>query len=162
MKPGHFTKGGHYIVLAGKEGNNILVNDPNKHTGVWDQGTVFNEAKQFWSIAGPDGKGSIGNIQGKTTPGVYSGNNGYKYGVGVGNKYRTSAAGSGLLTYDQLAKVAGGSSGMLMAARPADKLYGRHMRTTFNGPSMAPNLLAGAGSGAEEPGDQAGHADHRL
>lgn len=90
----------------------------------------------------------VGDKYRTTASGVYSGSNGYKYGVGVGDKYRTSAAGSGLLTYDQLAKVAGGSSGMLMSARPADRLYGRHMRTTFNGPSISPNLLAGGGSGA--------------
>lgn len=65
MRPGHFTKGGHFIVLAGKNGDEILVNDPGKkaRTHGWPADTVFSEAKQYWAIS-KDGKGSIGNIAG--------------------------------------------------------------------------------------------------
>ena len=63
MRAGHFTKGGHFIVLAGKNGDEILVNDPGKkaRTHGWPSDTVFSEAKQYWAVS-KDGKGSIGNV----------------------------------------------------------------------------------------------------
>ena len=96
MKPGDFTKGGHYIVFSGLKGNRIFVNDPasRKRTGnVWDVDSTFSQAKQFWAISNKDGTGSIDNS-------------------------KLSAAGSGLVCYQDLANMAGGSSGILMKARP--------------------------------------------
>ena len=96
MKPGDFTNGGHYIVFSGLKGNRIFVNDPasRKRTGnVWDVDSTFSQAKQFWAISNKDGTGSIDNS-------------------------KLSAAGSGLVCYQDLANMAGGSSGILMKARP--------------------------------------------
>lgn len=55
MGKGHFTKGGHFIVLKGitKEGK-ILVNDcaSIKRTGQeWDLSIIMNEAKAFWAYS---------------------------------------------------------------------------------------------------------------
>ena len=93
MGPGDFTKRGHYIVFSGisKDGSQVYVNDPASRTRsgkVWDTNNAFSQAKQFWAIS-KNGKGSI----------------------------NTSAAGSGILSYGDLAMVAGGSSGLLMSSR---------------------------------------------
>ena len=65
MKPGHFTKGGHFIVLSGiDEQGNILVNDPSskERTGQkWSPDIVAGESKQMWAVS-RDGKGSIGTL----------------------------------------------------------------------------------------------------
>jgi hypothetical protein len=59
MSKGHFTNGGHFIVLRGvTKDNKILVNDPasKKRTGMeWDKKIIFNEASYkgeftFWVI----------------------------------------------------------------------------------------------------------------
>lgn len=54
MKPGHFTKGGHFIVLRGiTESGKILVNDPaskQRSNQSWDVGIVSSECKAAWSF----------------------------------------------------------------------------------------------------------------
>ena len=53
MKPGHFTKGGHFIVLRGiTETGKILVNDPaskERSNKDWDVSIIVNEAKGAWA-----------------------------------------------------------------------------------------------------------------
>ncbi|MBQ2910455.1 MAG: C39 family peptidase [Bacilli bacterium] len=52
--PGHFTKGGHYIVLTGiTEDGKITVADPNSETRsqqTWDVNIFLNEGRQLWAI----------------------------------------------------------------------------------------------------------------
>lgn len=52
--PGHFTKGGHYIVLTGiTEDGKITVADPNSETRsqqTWDVNVFLNEGRQLWAI----------------------------------------------------------------------------------------------------------------
>jgi hypothetical protein len=54
MGPGHFTRGGHFIVLRGiTSDGKILVNDPNsreKSEKAWDISIIVNEAKAAWSF----------------------------------------------------------------------------------------------------------------
>lgn len=54
MGPGHFTKGGHFIVLTGiTEDGQITVADPNSETRsqqTWDVNVFLNEGKQVWAI----------------------------------------------------------------------------------------------------------------
>ena len=54
MGPGHFTKGGHYIVLRGiTEDGKIIVADPNSESRsqqVWDVSVFLNEGKQIWAF----------------------------------------------------------------------------------------------------------------
>jgi len=98
MMPGDFTKGGHYIVFSGLKGDRVYVNDPasRKRTGnVWNVDSAFSQAKQFWAISN-NGVGSIDNS-------------------------KLSAAGSGLVSYEDLANMSGGSSGILMKARPGSR-----------------------------------------
>ena len=53
MQPGHFTKGGHFIVLRGiTETGKILVNDPaskDRSNKEWDVSIIVNEAKGAWA-----------------------------------------------------------------------------------------------------------------
>lgn len=70
MGPGHFTGGGHFILLAGMSGDKVLVNDPNDWRGPmtktnkqWSQSIVKGEAKQFW-IVSKGGAGVSGAISG--------------------------------------------------------------------------------------------------
>lgn len=53
MKPGHFTKGGHFIVLRGITADGkILVNDPaskNRSNQEWNVSIIANEAKGAWA-----------------------------------------------------------------------------------------------------------------
>lgn len=61
MKPGDFTKGGHFIVFSGLKGNTLNVNDPasKERTGkTWDANAALKQAKQFWAID-KNGAGSI-------------------------------------------------------------------------------------------------------
>lgn len=53
MKPGDFTRHGHFIVLTRSDGSNILVNDPGKkeRTHAWDANTVLSQAKQYWAVS---------------------------------------------------------------------------------------------------------------
>lgn len=57
MAPGHFTKGGHYIVLYGlsKDGKKLQVADcgGRARNGWWNVDTVFNEARSNASANGP-------------------------------------------------------------------------------------------------------------
>lgn len=56
MGPGHFTSGGHYIVLRGMTSDGkIIVADPasEKRTNqTWDIGVFLNEGKQVWAFEG--------------------------------------------------------------------------------------------------------------
>lgn len=53
--PGHFTNGGHYIVLTGmNEDGSINVADPNsraKSEKTWDMSVFLNEGRQMWSFS---------------------------------------------------------------------------------------------------------------
>lgn len=52
MTPGHFTSGGHFIILKGIAPNGLLyINDPasnNNNKRLWNQKVIFNECKQFF------------------------------------------------------------------------------------------------------------------
>ena len=54
MGPGHFTSGGHYIVLRGiTEDGRIIVADPNsekRSQQTWDVSVFLNEGKQIWAF----------------------------------------------------------------------------------------------------------------
>ena len=56
MGPGHFTSGGHYIVLRGLDSNGkVIVADPasrERSNVTWDPGLIVNESKQMWSFTG--------------------------------------------------------------------------------------------------------------
>lgn len=74
MSKGHFTGGGHYIMLAGVEGDKILVNDPNdwkgpmaKSSQKWAQNIITSEAKQYWIIS-KNGSGVSGTFESSGTP----------------------------------------------------------------------------------------------
>lgn len=52
VKPGDFTNQGHFIVLAGKEGDQIRVQDPNswqRTQQTWSQERLFPQIKNAWS-----------------------------------------------------------------------------------------------------------------
>ena len=66
MKPGHFTKGGHFIVLRGIDKNGkIIVADPAKpaRNGSWDANIVINECKQSFAISGGTSGGKKTTVQ---------------------------------------------------------------------------------------------------
>ncbi|MCD7751976.1 MAG: C39 family peptidase [Lachnospiraceae bacterium] len=51
VKPGDFTKGGHFIVLAGVEDGQIRVHDPNsveRSSRLWDYETLIKQVKKMW------------------------------------------------------------------------------------------------------------------
>lgn len=53
MKPGDFTKGGHFIVIRGYDKNGFWVNDPNSRINSekqWDYDTLRYQIKGAWSI----------------------------------------------------------------------------------------------------------------
>lgn len=53
MKPGDFTKGGHFIVIRGYDRNGFWVNDPNSRINSekqWDYDTLRYQIKGAWSI----------------------------------------------------------------------------------------------------------------
>ncbi len=52
VKPGDFTNHGHFIVIAGKEGDQIRVQDPNSWTRTkqsWSRERLFPQIKNAWS-----------------------------------------------------------------------------------------------------------------
>lgn len=54
MRPGDFTKTGHFIVLAGLEGNKIRVYDPNsisRSETLWDYERLSYQIKNLWSFS---------------------------------------------------------------------------------------------------------------
>lgn len=54
MRPGHFTKGGHFIVLTGIAADgSIIVNDPGSIINsqmTWDLRTIMDETKNLWAF----------------------------------------------------------------------------------------------------------------
>ena len=71
MGPGHFTKSGHFIVLAYVlEDGRVKVNDPNKQEcsdTPWDyKSVIVPEALQFWVFDNPNRKGTIFQATGYT------------------------------------------------------------------------------------------------
>lgn len=54
MRPGHFTKSGHFIVLTGiADDGTIIVNDPGSIENsqvTWDLRTIMNEMKNLWAF----------------------------------------------------------------------------------------------------------------
>ena len=54
MGPGHFTSGGHFIVLRGiDENNNIIVSDPaseDRSNQTWDLDVFLDEGTQIWAF----------------------------------------------------------------------------------------------------------------
>lgn len=65
MGKGTFTKGGHFIVLVGKDTNgNIVVNDPaskDRSNKSWPLSLFGKEGKNFWAFS-QNGKGSINSL----------------------------------------------------------------------------------------------------
>ena len=63
MGPGHFTREGHFIVLAGLlESGMVKVNDPNRQEcsdTPWDISLIASEARQFWAFDNPNFKGEV-------------------------------------------------------------------------------------------------------
>lgn len=56
MKKGHFTKGGHFIVLRGIKDGKILVADPasyKRSEQLWDLSIILNEASKYAAAGGP-------------------------------------------------------------------------------------------------------------
>lgn len=55
MKPGHFTKAGHFIVLTGMTPDGkIQVNDPGSLANskiVWDLSVIMSETKNLWAFS---------------------------------------------------------------------------------------------------------------
>lgn len=54
MRPGDFTKTGHFIVLAGTEDGKIKVNDPNskiRSAQLWDYKTLEGQIKNLWKFS---------------------------------------------------------------------------------------------------------------
>lgn len=62
MRPGDFTKGGHFVVFSGLDSDGTLrVNDPSsraRSVKKWDPQVALGQAKQFWAIS-KNGQGSI-------------------------------------------------------------------------------------------------------
>ncbi len=88
--PGDFTKGGHYVVLSGIQGDNFYVNDPasrSRSSKLWPVNKL-SQSRQFWAFS-KDGKGTL-----------YAGDsaNADHYGAGrSGLLYRASGAGNRIL-----------------------------------------------------------------
>ena len=113
MKPGDFTKGGHFLVFSGinKDGTIVTVNDPGSSARTektWNADSALGQAKQFWAIS-KDGVGSLNS----SNENINTGKNGMPSDV-------PAAAGSGLTirSYSDMCK-SGGSSGLLLKARPS-------------------------------------------
>ena len=55
MRKGHFTDGGHFLVLAGIEGGKLRVHDPNNLENsrkLWNFQTICEEIKAAWAYGG--------------------------------------------------------------------------------------------------------------
>jgi hypothetical protein len=102
MRPGDFTKGGHFIVFSGMDQDGtIRVNDPasrERSTKKWDALRALNQAKQFWAVS-KDGKGSINQ---KVDATKLSADLPTSTGTGIGGKNANTAiaSGSGVPIYD--------------------------------------------------------------
>lgn len=52
VKPGDFTKSGHYILIVGKQDGKLVIRDPNSRINshkIWDEGRVLAQNKQMFS-----------------------------------------------------------------------------------------------------------------
>ena len=102
MRPGDFTKGGHFIVFSGiDQDGTIRVNDPasrERSVKKWDALHALNQAKQFWAVS-KDGKGSINQ---KVDATKLSADLPTSTGTGIGGKNANTAiaSGSGVPIYD--------------------------------------------------------------
>jgi predicted double-glycine peptidase len=100
--PGDFTKGGHYVVLSGIQGDNFYVNDPasrDRSSKLWPS-YKLNQSKQFWAFS-KNGKGTL-----------YAGdsaNADHYAGSGSGLLYGASRAGNRILL-DNSGRFSGGAS----------------------------------------------------
>ena len=114
MRPGDFTKGGHFIVFSGMDQDGtIRVNDPasrERSTKKWDALRALNQAKQFWAVS-KDGKGSINRTVDATKLSVDLPAS-TSTGIGGKNANTAIASGSGVPIYDFTKKY-------------GNKLYGR-------------------------------------
>ena len=114
MRPGDFTKGGHFIVFSGiDQDGTIRVNDPasrERSVKKWDALHALNQAKQFWAVS-KDGKGSINQKVDATKLSVDLPTS-TSTGIGGKNANTAIASGSGVPIYDFTKKY-------------GNKLYGR-------------------------------------
>lgn len=101
MRPGDFTKGGHFIVFTGYDGTNVVVNDPaskERSTKTWGADYALNQAKQFWAVS-KNGQGSIkskfGSSTSNSSTSVYN-----SASENTNYLYNTTATGSGLPIID--------------------------------------------------------------
>jgi len=54
--PGDFTSSGHFIVIAGVEGNMLRINDPNSYANsqkLWEYNQIKDQIKNLWVLRGP-------------------------------------------------------------------------------------------------------------
>lgn len=101
MKPGDFTKGGHFIVFTGYDGNNVVVNDPSsreRSAKTWGADHALSQAKQFWAIS-KNGQGSIKRGFSNTSSSSASENTNAQYNSSSSLGY-TAGTGSGLPIID--------------------------------------------------------------
>ena len=83
-----FTKGGHFVVATGLEGNKIIINDPRgtNYSGQYDFNNVMNELLGAWSFYYNDTKGrlpvnNMNTIQNNYTNDSNSNNNNNDYNI---------------------------------------------------------------------------------
>ena len=100
MRPGDFTKGGHFVVFSGiDQDGTIRVNDPSsreRSTKKWDAQHALSQAKQFWAIS-KDGKGSIKQAVDVTKISAHLPDS---KGIGGANVNTSIGSGSGVPIYD--------------------------------------------------------------
>jgi len=101
MRPGDFTKGGHFVVFSGiDQDGTIRVNDPSsreRSVKKWDAQRALSQAKQFWAIS-KDGKGSIKQtVEASKIPDTTLAPSS---GIGGINANTAIASGSGVPIYD--------------------------------------------------------------
>ena len=151
--------GGHYVVFTGVNGQGVVINDPyhiDRTNKIWDK-SLLTSSSSLYSIAGPDGVGSIGKFSNSNMASSHGNmknviikngqpyavyDDGYTEPMNTGAAKSTSkgssssgssanknpasrnvmtAAGSGLLSYGDIAAMAGGSSGLLLRSRPGSR-----------------------------------------
>ena len=101
MRPGDFTKGGHFIVFTGYDGSNVVVNDPasrERSAKNWGADHALNQAKQFWAVS-KNGQGSIKSGFSNVSSSSASENTNAQYNSSSSLGY-TAGTGSGLPIID--------------------------------------------------------------